>query len=237
MRNTVLFDLDGTLLPMDYDLFMKLYFHHIGDYFKNLLEPKLLMKYIMESTEVMIKEKSNRTNEEKFMNHFQTLIDGDINQYKEMFYQFYNSSFKQVQASTYPSSEMRKAVDLLLEKGYQIAIATNPLFPMTANEKRIQWAGFDPSEFIYISCFEDSSYTKPHLEYYQGVLDKMNKKPEECYMIGNDIFDDLSSKHLGIETYLITNHVVNHRNLENTADHTGEYKDFLDFVEQLPIIK
>lgn len=234
MRDTFLFDLDGTLLPMDYDLFMKLYFYHIGDYFKERIEPQLLMKYIMESTEVMIKEKSERTNEEKFMEHFQTLINDDIEVYRDMFYKFYNSDFMNVQKSTHQSKEMREAVNILKDKGYTVAIATNPLFPMTANEKRIKWAGFEKDEFTYVSCFEDSTYTKPHLEYYQGVLTKIGKKPQQCYMIGNDIFDDLSSKHLGIETYLITNHLVNKRNLENTADHTGEYSDFLEFVKGLP---
>ena len=236
MRDTFLFDLDGTLLPMDYDMFMKLYFHNIGDYFKERLDPKLLAKYIMAATEVVITNKTGVSNEEKFMNHFENLVDGDIEWFKAEFIKFYKSQFKNVQASTYKSVEMRQAVDTLKEKGYKVVIATNPLFPMVANEERIKWAGFTRDEFDYVSCFEDSSYTKPHLEYYQGVLDKINKKPEQCYMIGNDIFDDLTAGHLGIETYLTTDHLVNKRELENTADHTGTYKDFLEFVQNLPNI-
>ena len=236
MRDTFLFDLDGTLLPMDYDMFMKLYFYNIGDYFKERLDPNLLAKYIMSATEVVITDKSGLSNEDKFMNHFAALVNDDIEWFKEQFIQFYTSQFENVQASTYKSPEMRQSVDLLKKKGYKVVIATNPLFPMVANEERIKWAGFTADEFDYVSCFEDSSYTKPHLEYYQGVLDKIGKKPEDCFMVGNDIFDDLSSGHLGIETYLTTDHLVNKRNLENTANHTGTYKDFLEFVQKLPSI-
>ena len=54
MRDTFLFDLDGTVLPMDLDKFMELYFYHIGEHFSDMIEPKLLAKYIMAATEHMV---------------------------------------------------------------------------------------------------------------------------------------------------------------------------------------
>lgn len=237
MRDTILFDLDGTLLPMDYDMFMKLYFQNIGLYMKDKMDPTLLAKYIMESTEVVIKDKNGLSNEDKFMNHFQSLIGGDISWYQEQFIQFYQSDFEKVKVSTHQSPIMKDAVNLLKEKGYKVAVATNPLFPMIANIERLKWAGFEKEEFSYVSCFEDSSYTKPHIEYYEGVLNKIDKSPENCYMIGNDIMDDGAAQKLGMKTYIITDHLVNHHNLDNTADYSGSYQDFYEFVEHLPNIK
>lgn len=237
MRDTFLFDLDGTVLPMDFDMFMELYFYNIGEYFKEIIEPEKLVKNILECTEKMVRTNNGIKNEEVFMDHFDSLLDGSVEQYKPMFYEFYNTTFEKVKASTHKSKYMRKSIDILKEKGYRVVLATNPLFPMVANHHRIRWAGFEPSEFEYISSFEDNSYCKPHLEYYKEVLESINKDADNCYMVGNDVFDDLSSGKLGIETYLITNHLLNKHNQEVVSNHRGTYYDFYKFVQKLEEVK
>ncbi len=233
MRDTFLFDLDGTLLPMDFDKFMELYFRNLGVHFHGKIEPRLLAKYIMDATNVMVLTKNDKTNEQKFMEHFETLIDGDIEQYKTDFSNFYDSLFENVKPSTYESLEMIESIKLLKEKGYTVAIATNPLFPLKANHHRIRWAGLDKDDFVYVSSFEENKYTKPHLEYYQEVLDKIRKSPEKCYMVGNDVFDDLPAGKLGMATYLITDCLLNSKDLEIEANHQGDYKEFYSFVKKL----
>ena len=237
MKNTFLFDLDGTLLPMDFDKFMELYFYNLGVYFHEKIDPRLLVKYIMEATEVMIKDKSEIKNTDIFMNYFESLIDGDIEEYKEMFNNFYDSLFENVKASTYESEYMRKSIDLLKEKGYQVVIATNPLFPLKANHHRLRWAGFSPDEFSHITSFEANRYCKPHIEFYEEVLDSIGKTPSECTMVGNDVFDDLTAGKIGIETYLITNHMLNKHNQDYKADKKGTYEEFYHYVTALEDVK
>jgi len=233
MRDTFLFDLDGTLLPMDFHKFMELYFHNLGVHFYGEIEPKLLAKYIMDSTNVMVQNNNGESNEDKFMNHFATLVEGDISEYRKQFDIFYDTLFENVKLSTYQSTEMIESIKLLKEKGYRVVIATNPLFPMKANLHRIRWAGIDKDDFEYISSFELNKYCKPHLEYYNEVLESINKKPEECFMIGNDVSDDLPAGKLGLETYLITDCMVNLKQLPIDANHKGTYIDFYEFVKQL----
>jgi FMN phosphatase YigB (HAD superfamily) len=233
MKNTFLFDLDGTVLPMDFDKFMELYFYNLGVYFHGKIDPILLAKYIMEATEVMIKDKSEIKNTDIFMNHFASLIDDDIEEYKEMFNSFYDSLFENVKASTYESEYMRKSIDLLKEKGYQVVIATNPLFPLKANYHRLRWAGFTPDEFSYITSFEQNRYCKPHIEFYEEVLGVIGKTPSECTMVGNDVFDDLTAGKIGIETYLITNHLLNKYNQDYKADKKGTYEEFYQYITTL----
>ena len=233
MRNTFLFDLDGTLLPMDFNKFMELYFYNLGVHFNGKIEPELLGKYIMDSTKVMATTNNGDSNEHKFMNHFASLIDDDIDVFRTHFDKFYDTLFENVKASSYQSREMIDSVKILKEKGYKVVIATNPFFPMKANHHRIRWAGFDKDDFGYISSFEVNKHCKPHLAYYNEVLESINKKPEECYMIGNDVTDDLPAGELGLETYLITDCLVNTRKLIVKADNTGSYKDFYDFVLKL----
>ena len=233
MRDTFLFDLDGTLLPMDFDKFMELYFHNLGKHFYGKIDPRLLAKYIMDATNHMVLTKNGETNEEKFMTEFEKLIGSDIQEYRDHFDVFYDTLFENVKESTHQNKAMIDSVSLLKEKGYKVVIATNPLFPLKANYHRIRWAGFHQDDFDYISSFEENKYTKPHLEYYQEVLESINKEPRECYMVGNDVFDDLPAKKLGLETYLITDCLLNKNNLEVDTNYQGKYDDFYQFVLNL----
>ena len=219
---------------MDFDQFMKRYFHFMGQHFAGWVEPNQLAKSILEATEHMIQVNDGRTNYAIFMDHFQTLVDGDIQAYEDHFSNYYETLFANVQPSTSVSPEMVEAVALLKDKGYTLVVATNPLFPYRANLHRLEWGGFDREDFIHITSLEDNTFCKPYPQFYQEVLDTIGKQPTECMMVGNDVFDDLPAGKLGIQTYLVTDHLLNPRNLPNTADHTGSYQDFLAFVKTLP---
>lgn len=233
MINTILFDLDATLLPMDMDVFVQKYFQEMGIMFHDLIDGRELAKHVMECTELMVKNTEDRRNEEVFFTRFAELIDGDVAVYQARFEEFYDTRFLNARSSTYQSEPMIKAVKLLQDKGYTLVLATNPLFPMKANHHRINWAGLSPDDFSYISSFESNKYCKPNLEYYREVLSEINRSPEECMMVGNDALEDMIAAKLGIKTYLIEDHMLNKHNIEIKADNRGRYEDFLRFVEGL----
>jgi len=237
MKNTILFDLDGTLLPMDFHAFMKVYFGSMGHTFKDTLDPQKMIEFINAATKVTVMTNDGRTNEEIFMTYFNTLIEEDIASYIPRWEAFYDEAFLNCKETTWQDDDMKNAVSILKEKGYRLAIATNPLLPLKSNLHRIRWAGFEPSDFEYISNFEQNKYCKPFLEFYQEVLNDINVLPENCYMVGNDATEDLVAGKLGIETYLITDCMLNHKNVEYHADHEGTYKDFLDFANKLQVVK
>jgi hypothetical protein len=94
MRDTFLFDLDGTLLPFDIDEFIHIYFREMGRHFHDMIDGKKLAEYIMASTEAMIKNLEPLPNEEKFMLHFSKLVGDDaLAVYKSRFDQFYDERF------------------------------------------------------------------------------------------------------------------------------------------------
>ena len=234
MITTILFDLDGTVLPMDLDVFMQGYFYEMGKMFQDVIDGKLMAHHIIESTVHMVNNLDDRTNEDKFMTRFSELIDGDLEEYTKRFDEFYDTLFLNVQQTTHQSEMMIKAIKLLKEKGYNLVLATNPLFPMKANHHRIGWAGLTPDDFSYISSLESNKYCKPNLEYYQEVLSTINKSPEECMMVGNDVLEDMVAAKLGIKTYLIEDHLLNTRQVKIEADHRGIYDDFYAFARELP---
>ena len=64
---TVLFDLDGTLLPMDQDEFIKAYFGGIATKLAPYgYEPDKLIKGIWTGTKAMVMNDGAMTNEERF---------------------------------------------------------------------------------------------------------------------------------------------------------------------------
>jgi FMN phosphatase YigB (HAD superfamily) len=234
MINTILFDLDGTLLPMDVKVFEKLYFEAMAGYLGDLISPKELVENIWASTNAMVESTEYKTNETVFMEDFKNRIDGDIEIYKERFDKFYDTEFLKVKTAVYENEFIKESVKLLKEKGYKTVIATNPLFPLKAIHHRIRWAGFEPSDFEYITNYEKSHYCKPQIEYYEEILNDLNKNPEECMMVGNDVQEDLVSGKLGLKTFLIKDHMLHRTEEEIITDYEGNYEDFYAFVKELP---
>jgi len=230
---TILFDLDGTLLPIDGEAFEAIYFKGLSSYFLDKYEPKEFIRIIWSATKAMVMDTSSKTNEEAFMEALQLIVNDDITWMQERFNQFYLNEFDQIRLAVTPNIFMQKAVKLLKEKGYKCIIATNPMFPKIAIEKRIIWTGCDRDDFDYVTSFEKNHYCKPQLKFYEEVLNDMNLSAEECLMVGNDINEDMIVSKLKIKTYLITNHVMQNEVIPDSVTFSGEYENFYEFVENL----
>ena len=68
---TILFDLDGTLLPMDQDVFIKMYLKSLAKHMSQYgYEPNSLIKSIWAGTNDMILNNGVESNEKVFWNKF-----------------------------------------------------------------------------------------------------------------------------------------------------------------------
>jgi len=230
---TILFDLDGTLLPMDIKQFMDLYFHEMYKSFEGIVDKATLVDHVMKATETMVRDTTRQTNEEVFMKAYEALSGADMVDHKKRWDDFYGGGYKHVKASSKTSHQMIEAVALLKNKGYQLVLVTNPLFPKDAIIQRIVWAGLDPEDFAYITSFEGNSYCKPQLKMYEEVLEHLGLKAEACMMVGNDVDEDMIAGQLGMTTYLVTEHILNRGSGPIVVDHQGDYDDFLKYVKAL----
>lgn len=236
MIDTVLFDLDGTLLPLNMERFTEIYFSEMGYMFRDIIDPKLLVKYIWTATEEMVRNTEYKTNEEVFMKRFAELVGGDISKYIERFDNFYDTVYHKTREAVEDQSLMKECVEILKKKNYKLVVATNPLFPRKAIHNRIEWAGLDLKDFIYITCYEDNHYCKPQLHFYREVLEAIGKKPEQCLMVGNDVQEDLVALKLGMKTFLIKNYMIHRTQDEIDSTYQGNYEDFYNFVKNAPIV-
>ncbi len=227
----ILFDLDGTLLPMEQETFTKDYF---GRLVKKLspygYEPESIIKAIWAGVKAMVKNDGNNTNEELFWDCFSKILGKDILDKKPIFEDFYRSDFQNVKDSCGFSEKSAEAVKRLKDSGYRVSLATNPIFPAIATESRIRWAGLEPSDFELYTTYENSRYCKPNTAYYSDILNKLNLRPEECLMVGNDVEEDMIAKSIGINVFLLTDCLINRNNADISEYSRGGLDELLDFV-------
>ena len=73
MFDTFLFDLDGTLLPLDMDEFIGHYLKKVGAYFQDMIDPDLLLSHVW-AGQAMLNNQGDKTNEKAFMDVFGNCI-------------------------------------------------------------------------------------------------------------------------------------------------------------------
>ena len=230
----ILFDLDGTLLPMDQDRFVKAYFGGIA---KRLApygyEPNALINGIWKGTGAMIKNDGAKSNEEVFWDVFASMFGDKARADEPKFEQFYIEDFDKVQLSCGFDPKAAPTIAALKAKGYRVALATNPIFPSIATEKRMKWAGLDKSDFELFTTYENSRYCKPNLEYYKEILSRLGVSAEECLMVGNDVSEDMVAEKLGMKVFLMPACLLNRENKDLSAYPQGDFDDLLAFVDGL----
>ncbi|MGD9910537.1 MAG: HAD family hydrolase [Candidatus Izemoplasmatales bacterium] len=235
MFKTIFFDLDGTLLGLDEDKFIKLYFGTLGKKFAGLgFEVNTFLNAVWYGTKKMRDNDGEKSNEDVFWPAFYEMVDGDKALIESEFLSFYQNDFDVVVESTYPSVYPKKIIELLKKHQIRIFLATNPLFPAIATHKRIQWAGLEPENFEWITTYENSNFSKPSLGYYKMITDKFGLDPHECMMVGNDAYEDMAAEHLGMDTFLVTNHLNNEHKKDISVFKNGTLEEFyLYLVKEL----
>ena len=234
MIDTVFFDLDGTLLPMDQEEFLNAY---MGLLAKKMApqgyDPKHLVAAVWAGTSAMIQNDGKKTNEEVFWEDFCTIFGPDARKDEPLFEEFYATDFALVQLSCGFNPASAEVAGMLKEKGVMMVMATNPLFPAIATRQRIRWAGLDIDDFADVTTYENSRYCKPNPEYYRELLTALGRTPENCLMVGNDVGDDmLPAREVGMQTFLLTDCLINKTGHSIDEFHHGGFEELKTFLRE-----
>ena len=232
--NAILFDLDGTLLPMDQDLFMKYYFGSLAaKLVPHGYDKDTLVNNVWSGTKAMVMNNGSKTNEEAFWDTFCTLVGKDCRPDMPIFDSFYRNEFAAAKNACQPTPAVKEVVDLIKASGKRLILATNPLFPAVATENRITWAGLAKEDFELITTYENSSYCKPNPKYYVEILEKTGLKPEECLMLGNNAEEDMIAETLGMQVFLLTNCLINEKSADISKYPQGGFEELKTFITKL----
>lgn len=234
MITTILFDLDGTLLPMDQDTFAQAYIKGLALVAEPAgYSPMIFSTAVMAGTAAMVKNKGEQSNEEIFWDTLERTYGESVRKDIHMFDEFYATDFQKIKNVCGFEPKAAELIRYIKDKGYRVVLATNPLFPKVATESRILWAGLEPSDFEYFTTYENSHYCKPNLDYYREVLAKLNVSPEECLMVGNDVTEDMIAEQLGMKVFLLTDCLINKNNEDILQYPRGNVNDLFEYLEKL----
>ena len=231
----VLFDLDGTLLQMDQEKFVKTYFKYLAKHLAPRgYEPDKLLKVFWAGVSAMVANDGSVTNEEAFWKVFVESYGESSIEDKPFIDDFYKNEFNKVQEVCGFYKEAKEVITLVKEKGKMVILATNPLFPQAATQNRIRWAGLEEEDFAEYTTYEKCHYCKPNPKYYLELLEKHGLKPEETIMVGNDVEEDMiPTERLGMKGFLLTNCLI-HKNEDDISNyHQGDFADLIEYLQEI----
>lgn len=230
----VLFDLDGTLLPMDLEVFTKAYFGSLAaKVAPRGYEPRELISAIWAGIRAMVKNDGARTNEEVFWETFRGIYGERVLRDVPYFEEFYRTDFQKAKSACGFNPKAAQTVYALKAAGYRVVLATNPIFPAVATESRIRWAGLAPEDFELYTTYENIGFCKPNPAYYQEILRRLGLKPEECLMVGNDAAEDTPAETLGMKVFLLTDCLINSQNADISRYPQGSFEQLTEYIQQL----
>ena len=228
MIKAIFFDLDGTLLPMNEELFTKKYFSLLCNKFPHYEKEKLIST-IYEGTMAMYKNDGRFTNEEVFWNVFKQKY-GNIED-KPLFDEFYVNEFKETQKCCLDNPLAKQIVDFCNEHFEHVILSTNPIFPLIGTLTRMSFVGLKKDDFDFITSYENSSYCKPNPMYFKTLLDKFNLKPEEVILFGNNTLEDGECSYAcGIKCYMVGDFLIKPDKVKHT------FKE-IKMKEVIPVLK
>lgn len=230
----IFFDLDGTLLPMDNELFAKGYF--------SLLVKKLipygyqkdeLIRNIWIGTKAMVDNNGSRLNREAFWDAFHKIYGDKVFDHMPIFDDFYENDFKEAKRFAGFNEKSKAVIEFAKNLGFKLILATNPIFPTRATELRMAWAGLKEDDFEFFTTYDNSSFCKPNLSYYGELCQKLGINPTEVLMVGNDVDEDMIAVELGMQVFLLTDNLINKYEKDTSKYPKGNFDDLLLFLQDL----
>jgi FMN phosphatase YigB (HAD superfamily) len=207
MLKAILFDVDNTLIFFDELEFYKRYLLQVSKVFVDMMPSDLFEKKLLSATQALMENHGKMSNAEYFMNIFCKGFEGEREEIWERFMRFYETEYDQFQTLVSVPKGVREVFFQLQNKKLKLVIASNPMWPLDVQMKRLSWAGLGDLHFDLVTHIENMSYCKPRIEYYEEICTKVDERPESCLMVGNDPINDMIVATIGMRTFLIVDNL------------------------------
>jgi HAD superfamily hydrolase (TIGR01549 family) len=225
----ILFDLDGTLLDNNMDVFAMRFFEQLATRLGHLLPPKELVARAMQSTRDMASHDGTRTNEEVFAAAFYSSDNFSREVAEPLLKDFYERDYPALQKYTSRRDEARAIVTRAINAGCDVVLATNPVFPKSAIYQRMSWAGIEDLPFRVVTTYENSHSAKPNPRYFAQILSQIGHNPSDCLMVGDEAGDMVAAT-LGCSTFLVPSATTKLADNTPMPTHKGNLQDLLQLL-------
>ncbi len=211
MIKAIFFDLDGTLLPMDENVFAMGYMSMLHEKVKDLgyTDKKMMMKSIYGGVGAMKLNDGSMSNYDAFWKYFATIYGDKVYDDLPVFSSFDANELKASKQFCEDNPLAKPIVEKAKELTGHAILSTNPIFPETATHVRLSFLGLTFEDFDFVTYYENYNYCKPNPKYFSSLLEKFDLKPEEVILFGNDTYEDAECALMcGIKCYLVGNYVI-----------------------------
>ena len=235
MIKLIMCDLDNTLLPLyTQEKFVDIWFRDVARKFReHEMDPARAINAMNDGCRAMVFNKSKKLNIDVFYDVACERSGYTREELEPVMDDYYATTFDNVREIARENPYAPEIARLMREKAEHAVIATMPMFPLTACDKRLSWVGLSASMFDLVTTCDYSSACKPNLKYFQEILDDFGVKPQEALMIGNDVREDMEPcEQLGIDTFLVTDHIIAH-GLPYRRFRQGNYPMLIDFLKSI----
>ncbi len=202
LATAVLFDLDGTLLDLDIGVLLPPYVEALAAHLAHLVRPERFVPCLMQASEEMMANDGQETNQAVFDRAFFPPLGRTREELEPFFLDFYANEYSKLRHLARRKPKARRAVQAAFERGCDVVIATNPLFPRTAIEQRMEWAGVAGLPYRLVTTYENSRAAKPNLVYFEQIFESIGHPAEDCLVVGDEDMDMVAA-HLGCATFLV----------------------------------
>lgn len=235
MIDTILFDLDGTLLPINERAFAEIYIRELTQKVASLgIEPAPVAEAVWAGVAAMQHNDGSRTNEAVFWPVFEARMGVQRADIEAPLMDFYANEFGRARAAAWDNPQAAPVVRALQQKGYTLVVATNPVFPAVAVETRLSWLGLSAEDFAWVTTYENAGYCKPNLDYYREILAGIGKQPNQCLMVGNNLLEDGCVQGIPMAFYLVTDCLLNPEDAPLAGVRHGSFVEAAAYLAGLP---
>ncbi|MEW9052427.1 MAG: pyrophosphatase PpaX [Neobacillus sp.] len=175
--NTILFDLDGTLIDTN-ELIISTYLHTLDKYFPG--------QYVREDVLPFL----GPTLHEVFGNMDPEKVEEMVLDYRTFNLANHDALVKEFEG-------VIETVEILKDKGYKLAIVTTKREDVALKGLRLM--NLDQF-FDVVVAYDHVKKVKPDPEPILLALEQLNAKPEEAMMVGDNFHDILAGKNAGTKT-------------------------------------
>jgi FMN phosphatase YigB (HAD superfamily) len=237
MTLTLLIDLDDTLLGNDMDTFIPAYLRALGKHLAPHIDTSRLTPIMLAATQNMFQNnRPDRTLKEAFDPDFYPALGVTESQIRQPIDEFYAEVFPALSGTTQPRPEAVEVIDEAFRRGWKVAIATNPLFPLAAIQHRLDWAGLSPQKypFAIVPSYESFHFAKPNPAYFAELLARFGWPRGATVMVGNDADHDVrGAQQIGIPTFWVSNGSPYPEGFPAPSA-SGEIVDLIPWLESIP---
>lgn len=228
----ILFDLDGTLLDIDMNLFVPYYLTELAEDLFPDIPPNEFVEKVMQAAYATMANNEDKLLLNVFSDVFTQMIDRPWEEIENLFRKFYLSKLKTLTRYTKQKPEAHQVMQQAFELGLDVVIATIPLFLREAVDVRLEWAGISEFPYTLVTTLENCYASKPNLKYYEAIFKKVGHPAESCLMVGDEDMDMVAGR-LGCSTFLIQSRMTNLDATTPDPTYRGTLADLLKFLLDL----